>query len=125
VLSEIPAEFNAFEDPQPASVIRLANGTLSAVDPAGEIATFRNDPPPDSLPANNRMVIYELPAAWTRTGETGGRERALGTFKDVLALVDENAEGANFAGLPVLEKGHSCEIARNSDPLRGGFRVQF
>jgi pullulanase len=107
VLSEIPAGFNAFEDPQPASVIRLANGTLSAVDPAGEIAAFRNDPPPDSLPANNRMVIYELPAAWTRTGETGGRERALGTFKDVLALVDENAEGANFAGLPVLEKGHS------------------
>jgi pullulanase len=40
VLSEIPAGFNAFEDPQPASVIRLANGTLSAVDPAGEIAAF-------------------------------------------------------------------------------------
>jgi hypothetical protein len=79
VLSEIPAGFNAFDDPQPASVIRLANGTLSAVDPAGEITAFRNDPPPDSLPANNRMVIYELPAAWTRTGETGGRERALGT----------------------------------------------
>ncbi len=53
------------------------------------------------------MVIYELPTAWTRVGETGGRERAVGTFKDVLGLVDENAEGANFAGLAVLQKGHS------------------
>ena len=48
VLSEIPAGFNAFDDPQPASVIRLANGTLSAVDPAGEVGTFSNDPAPDT-----------------------------------------------------------------------------
>ncbi len=107
VLSEIPAGFNAFDDPQPASVIRLANETLSAVDPTGEVGTFPNDPSPDTLPANNRMVIYELPTTWTRVGETGGRERAVGTFKDVLGLVDENAEGANFAGLAVLQKGHS------------------
>src|SRR5215469_13726554 len=66
VLSEIPAGFNAFDDPQPASVIRLANGILSAVDPAGEVGTFPNDPSPDTLPANNRMVIYELPTTWTR-----------------------------------------------------------
>lgn len=107
VLSEIPAGFNAFDDPQPASVIRLLNGTLSAVDPGGETSTFSNDPAPDTLPANNRLVIYELPTAWTRVGDTGGRERAVGTFKDVLGLVDENAEGANFAGLAVLQKGHS------------------
>ena len=107
VLSEIPAGFNAFDDPQPASVIRLANGILSAVDPAGEVGTFPNDPSPDTLPANNRMVIYELPTTWTRVGETGGRERAVGTFKDVLGLVDENAAGANFTGLAVLEEGRS------------------
>jgi pullulanase len=107
VLSETPSGFNAFDDPQPASVIRLVNGTLSAVDPGGETSTFSNDPAPDTLPANNRLVIYELPTAWTRVGDTGGRERAVGTFKDVLGLVDENAEGANFAGLVVLQKGHS------------------
>ena len=107
VLSEIPVGFNAFDDPQPASVIRLANGVLSTVDPEGEVIAFRNDPAPDTLPANNRLVIYELPTAWTQVGETGGRERAVGTFKDVLGLVDENAEGANFAGLAVLQKGHS------------------
>ena len=107
VLSEIPAGFNAFDDPQPASVIRLANGTLSAVDPAGEVGTFQNDRAPDTLPMNHRMVIYELPTAWTRVGDTGGRERAVGTFKDVLGLVDEKAEGANLAGLAVLQKGRS------------------
>ena len=107
VWSEIPAGFDEFDDPQPASVIRLVNGTLSAVDPAGEVGTFSNDPAPDTLPSNNRMVIYELPTAWTRVGETGGRERAVGTFKDVLGLVDENVEGANLAGLAVLQRGHS------------------
>ena len=107
MLSEIPAGFSTFDDPQPASVIRLANGTLSAVDPAGETGAFPNDPAPDTLLANNRMVIYELPTAWTRVAETGGRKRAVGTFKDVLGLVDENSEGANLAGLSVLQKGRS------------------
>jgi 1,4-alpha-glucan branching enzyme len=107
VVSEIPPGFNASDDPQPASVIRLMNGTLSAVDPEGETAAFPNDSSPGALPANNRLVIYELPTAWTAVGETGGRERAVGTFKDVLGLVDENAEGANFAGLAVLRKGFS------------------
>ncbi|HTQ54943.1 MAG TPA: hypothetical protein VMI94_10810 [Bryobacteraceae bacterium] len=107
VLSEIPTGFDPSDDPQPAAVIRMANGALSAVDPAGEVAAFPHDPAPDTLPPNNRLVIYELPTAWTSVGETGGRERAVGTFKDVLGLVDENAEGANFAGLSVLEKGRS------------------
>jgi len=107
VLSEIPPGFNTFDDPQPASVIRLVSGILSPVDPGGETAVFSKDAAPDTLPVNNRMVIYELPTAWTRVGDSGGRERAVGTFKDVLGLVDENAEGANFAGLSVLRKGHS------------------
>lgn len=107
VLSEIPAGFKAFDDPQPAAVIRLVDAVLSTADPGGEVGAFPNDPAPDKLPVNNRLVIYELPTAWTIVGETGGRERAVGTFKDVLGLVDENAEGANFAGLAVLQKGHS------------------
>src|SRR5205807_9415628 len=40
VLSEIPAGFNAFDDPQPASVIRLAAGNLSPVDPGRETGAF-------------------------------------------------------------------------------------
>ena len=40
------------------------------------------DAPPSTLPPNNRIVIYELPTAWTRVGSDGLREAA-----------------ANFAGL--------------------------
>jgi pullulanase len=107
VLSSIPAGFDAFNDPQPPAVIRLTNGVLSAVDPGGETAAFHNDSSPATLPANNHLVIYELPTAWTRVDDSGSRERDVGTFKDVLGLVDENATGANLAGLPVMSQGRS------------------
>jgi pullulanase len=103
----LPAGFNDDTDRQPASVIRLRNGRLSAVDPGGESAAFENDPRPDTLPTNNHLVIYELPTAWTRVQGTGINERGVGTFQDVLALVDEAAGGANFEGLGVLEVGRS------------------
>src|SRR5262249_60035169 len=86
VLSEIPAGFNTFDDPQPASVIRLVKGNLSTVEPGGETGTFSNDPAPDTLTANNRMVIYELPTAWTRVGDTGGGGRARGPVEGVVGL---------------------------------------
>ena len=103
----LPAGFNNDTDRQPASVIRLRNGRLSAIDPGGETASFPDDPKPDTLPANNHLVIYELPTAWTRVHDTGTHERGVGTFKDVLALVDEAASGANFEGLDVLNPGGS------------------
>ncbi|MBV9405132.1 MAG: hypothetical protein JO211_07290, partial [Acidobacteriaceae bacterium] len=103
----LPEGFNNDTDRQPASVIRLANGTLSAVDANGESASFENDPKPDALPANNHLVIYELPSAWTRSQGSGVSERAVGTFQDVLALVEEAAGGANFEGLDVLAPGRS------------------
>lgn len=99
--------FNKDTDCQPASVIRLKNRRLSAVDPGGETASFPNDARPDTLPANNHLVIYELPTAWTRVQASGISERGVGTFKDVLALVDEAAGGANFEGLNVLDLGRS------------------
>ena len=107
VSPSLPDGFNPETDRQPASVIRLQNGRLSAIDPGGEIATFAGDPAPDTLPANNHVVIYELPTAWTREQGAGMSERGVGTFKDVLALVDEAAGGANFEGLGVLEEGRS------------------
>jgi pullulanase len=103
----LPAGFNNDTDRQPASVIRLQKGRLSAVDPAGESASFPDDPKPDTLPANNHLVIYELPAAWTAISGAGANERGVGTFKDTLALVDEAAGGANFEGLDVLQVGRS------------------
>jgi pullulanase len=103
----LPQGFNNDTDRQPAAVIRLRNGRLEAVDPGGETAAFPNDTQPDTLPPNNRLVIYELPSAWTQTQGQGVRERAVGTFKDVLALCDEKAGGANFEGLEILEPGRS------------------
>jgi 1,4-alpha-glucan branching enzyme len=103
----LPAGFPDDTDRQPASVIRLQNGELSTVDPGGESASFRDDPGPDTLPANNHLVIYELPTAWTRAQGSGASERGVGTFQDALALVDEAASGANFEGLEVLSPGRS------------------
>lgn len=108
VSPSLPAGFNNDTDRQPASVIQLQNGRLSAVDPLGESTSFPNDPTPDTLPANNHLVIYELPSAWTSAQGSGIVESgAVGTFKDVLALVDETAGGANFEGLVVLALGRS------------------
>ncbi len=88
-------------------MIRLQNGRLSAVDAGGESAGFEDDPLPNTLPENNHLVIYELPSAWTRVQGSGINERGVGTFRDVLALVDETAAGANFEGLNVLDPGRS------------------
>jgi len=98
----LPAGFNPDSDLQPASVVRLQAGRLSAVDPHGESGDVTADPKPDTLPTNNQIVIYELPSAWTH-GESN--ERGVGTFKDVRALVDQTAAGANFEGLSVLDVG--------------------
>ncbi|PYY24990.1 MAG: alpha amylase [Acidobacteria bacterium] len=103
----LPAGFNDDTDRQPAAVIKLKQGKLLAVDAGGESADFPDDPPPDTLPTNNQLVIYELPTAWSRTQGSGAGERAVGSFQDTLALVDENASGANFEGLDVLDRGRS------------------
>jgi pullulanase len=100
----LPPGFNPDSDLQPASVVRLQAGRLSAIDPQGESGDFTADPKPNTLPTNNQLVIYELPSAWTR-GESN--ERAVGTFKDVRALMDQTAGGANFEGLSVLDVGRS------------------
>ena len=104
---DLPAGFDPETDQQPASVVQLQNGFLSPVDPMGEAPVFDNDPTPDTLPPNNQLVIYELPTTWSPPHGAGEQDRAVATFKDVLALVAENQTGANFAGLPVLAAGNS------------------
>ncbi len=87
----------------PASVIGWSGGKLVAHDPNGEkcepkVAPF------DKLAANTRMVIYELPTAWVRTIGSDGFERAVGTLRDIRALVDKGVVGANFPDLSVTDK---------------------
>ena len=84
----------------PASVIGWSGGKLVARDPngetgEGEVADF------NQLAPNNRLVIYELPTAWGRTSGSDEFERAVGTFRDARALVEEHFAGANFSELSV------------------------
>lgn len=87
---------------QPATVVKLEKGKLIPSDPGGEIADTGPPPPLTSLPPNNHLVIYELPTSWSRAGIEGTDplERDVGTFRDVLGLLDQASPGANFSDLP-------------------------
>src|SRR6266566_2793350 len=93
---------------QPAAVIHhVAQGKLADRDPGGESAAFEAPDAPDALPPNNRLVIYELPVAWALSRSLNQPERAVATFADAAALVDERVGGANFAGLSLLDPGNA------------------
>jgi len=102
----LPPPYTA-DDQHPASVVKWLGGRLIASDPAGETADFTGDPGPAGLPANNRLVIYELPTAWTQTASPGDLGIGVGTFRDVLALIVASASGANFDGLAVTQPGRT------------------
>lgn len=87
----------------PASVIGWSGGKLVACDPNGEKGK-PNVAPFNKLASNNQMVIYELPTAWVRTTGSDEFERAIGTFRDIRALVEKGVEGANFPDLSVTDK---------------------
>ncbi len=89
----------------PAAVIRWSQGKLVPTDAAAIPLTFGDSPdqPMALLPPNNRLVIYELPTAWTRAGSAVNTTKVgVGTFQDVLALVRKSAAPANFSGITAL-----------------------
>lgn len=93
------------DDRDPPAVVKFRNGSLVPCDPGGETA-----PPAPAIAAgkaasNNRLVIYELPTSWSRSGDV--IETDVGTFRDLMALIDREAEGANFADMPALQPGRS------------------
>jgi len=98
----------ATDNTQPASVIRYAGqGELADCDPGGESAVFEALDAPDKLSPNNQLVIYELPTAWTQSRSLNEPERAVATFLDAAALVDERIGGANFTDLSLLDAGEA------------------
>jgi pullulanase len=103
------------DDRLPASVVKFSNGRLIACDPGGEAVEFGSDAPSSELPTNNRLVLYELPTRWSRTGVESSVEIGTGTFRDVLALFEEEEGGANFAGVSALSPGraHLQELGIN------------
>jgi pullulanase len=85
------------DDRDPAGVVKWEGSRLVPCDPAGEVPDWGADPPLDRLPPNHRLVIYELPTAWSRLATPDGHtEVSVGTFRDVAALV----EAADAAGHP-------------------------
>jgi pullulanase len=93
-----------------AAVIRFRNGLLVPTDPEVAPSTFSDvaDSPAASLPTNMQLVIYELPTAWTKTGDLPTATNVgVGTFQDVLALVRHADSSPNFPSVPVLRAGNA------------------
>jgi pullulanase len=108
------------DERQPAAVVRFDGARLLPSDPGqAPLGTFEDEPdvPMRDLPPNNRLVIYELPTAWTRAGQSVGPGAVgVGTFRDVLAMIEPAATGANFAGTEALAAGraHLVELGVNA-----------
>jgi pullulanase len=97
-------------DRQPAAVVKFRGGQLVPSDPAGEEIDFTGDPSPGVLPTNNHLAIYEMPTAWSRLSQPDDLDIGVGTFCDVLALIDVTAAGANFDDLAVTQLGQQYLI---------------
>lgn len=105
--SSQPAGPYSDDDRYPAAAIKFTQGQLVPCDPGGETGDLQDEDGLSALPPNNRLVLYELPTTWTRIGNAGEREIGLGTFRDVMALIDRAQGGANFPDLDVTQPGQS------------------
>lgn len=87
-------------DMQPPAVIKYREGKLWPCDIDGK----EPEPisPPSNVPANNRIVIYELPTSWSKSGPNGTQVDR-GTFTDVLALFDKGTQGQRFASISAVK----------------------
>lgn len=100
----LPAPYDD-DDRDPAAVIMFQNGVLVACDAGGEpIAQVRSIA---TAASNHKLVIYELPTSWSASGSVGEVQIGVGTFRDVIALLDPTSAGANFADVAVLLDGRS------------------
>jgi 1,4-alpha-glucan branching enzyme len=89
------------DDIQPPAVIKYRGGKLWPCDIDGKEP---EQIPDKALPANNHMVIYELPTSWVKSGP-GGKQVDRGTFADVLALFDKDTQGARFSSIDAVKSG--------------------
>ena len=103
-------------DRYPAGVVLYRNEQLELCDPGKEQIDWDGDPPLNQLPKNNQLIIYELPTRWARQNIEGGTEIDVGTFRDVIALVEPTARPANFTDIRALEQGHAhiSELGANA-----------
>lgn len=115
---------NGGDNDAAAAIIRWRNGKLVPSDAAGEPILFdqaaggeARDVAMTSLPANNRLVIYELPTAWTKTGDlVDAQNVGVGTFRDVLGLIEGRpaARGGHFTHLRRFDRQHLLDLGINA-----------
>ncbi|MES1255025.1 MAG: alpha-amylase family glycosyl hydrolase, partial [Acidobacteriota bacterium] len=75
------------------------------------------DVPMANLPANNRLVIYELPTAWTKHGDlVDAHNVGTGTFRDARALIEGGAaaSGGRFTHLRRFGHKHLVDLGINA-----------
>jgi pullulanase len=108
-------------DESPAAVVRYQRGRLVPSDAESAVLPFdgpdgRMDIDMASLPPNARLVIYEVPTAWTQAGDlVDARNVGVGTFRDVQALIEKGDGGGHFARLSRLrDHQHILELGVNA-----------
>jgi len=87
---------------QYASVIKYRGGSLWPCDVDGTEKAAPQLTTLSSLPANNHMVMYELPISWAKAGDKGDVVFDDGTVVDVLALFDAEEPGDKFKDVPAV-----------------------
>lgn len=115
---------NDGDDACAAGIVRWRDGKLVASDAEGEPVLFdfqggaeARDVAMASLPPNNRLVIYELPTAWTKSGDlVDAHNVGVGTFRDVRALIEGGAglRPDHFARLRRFRHRHLLELGINA-----------
>ena len=114
-LAPEPSESAGAKSYDPASVILYQNGKLIPCDPNGQTVEWEADVPLETLPANNHLVIYELPTRWTRIDSSEKITIGDGTFQDVVALFVPEKGAPNFPGVDQLDnKTHLIELGINA-----------
>ncbi len=115
VSAPVPQEPGGVASFDPASIVLYNNGTLTPCDPEGQTVEWEGDAPLNTLPTNNRLVIYELPTRWVRISSTGKLEVGDGTFRDVLALLVPEAIAPTFPRFRTLNsRAHLVELGVNA-----------
>ncbi|MBE9128164.1 MULTISPECIES: alpha-amylase family glycosyl hydrolase [unclassified Coleofasciculus] len=114
-LAPVPSESEGAASHHPASVILYQNGKLIPCDPNGQTVEWEGDAALETLPTNNRLIIYQLPTRWTRIDTSGKITISDGTFQDVVALFVQEKGAPNFPGVDELEnQAHLIELGINA-----------
>lgn len=76
---------------QPAAILFYRDGSLLPCDGDGRVVDGAEYPDMTCLPANNRLVLYELPTRWAHPRTLGSATIGDGTFRDVQSLLTARA----------------------------------